>query len=294
MAFPTETVYGLGADVFRPAALAGIYRAKGRPADNPLIAHLAHRDQTAQLTPALPHAASVLMEAFFPGPLTLIVPRHPSVPSIATAGLDTIALRMPDHDLALAFLKACGTPVAAPSANRSGRPSPTTWQAVASDLDGRIDAILCGDPTRHGLESTVVDCTGGQTVVLRAGTITLEALQGVDPTTVLLDRPSALSRRSPGTRHRHYAPDAQVVLVDHPAEAKATQAAAYIGLTPPSPQTPFSLHHICTTLEAYAQALYGFFRMCDAKGLRTIYCQRVPTDGLGLALMDRLNRAAKR
>ena len=142
VAFPTETVYGLGADAFNGDAVQQIFAAKGRPSDNPLIVHIADRAQVDRLAASVPGPARALMDRFFPGPLTLILPRCPDVPSVVTAGLDTVGVRMPDHPVAQRFLAACGTPVAAPSANRSGRPSPTTWQAVRDDLDGRIPCIL--------------------------------------------------------------------------------------------------------------------------------------------------------
>ncbi|MFN7621581.1 MAG: L-threonylcarbamoyladenylate synthase, partial [Acidobacteriota bacterium] len=174
VAFPTETVYGLGANIFNEAAIAKIFAAKGRPSDNPLIAHIATLDQLLSLAREIPPAARLLIDRFFPGPLTVVLPKLPAVPMIATAGLETIGVRMPDHPLAIELLRACGLPLVAPSANLSGRPSPTTWQAVLEDLEGRIACILQGEPTRVGLESTVVDCTAAVPTLLRAGAITLE------------------------------------------------------------------------------------------------------------------------
>ena len=181
VAFPTETVYGLGADAYNEHAVRKIFEAKRRPADNPLIAHVAAREQLADLTLEVPHAAEHLIETFFPGPLTLVLKKSDRVPLIATAGLDTVGVRMPASPLAHEFLTLCGTPVVAPSANISGRPSPTTWQAVFEDLDGRIDCILQGGPTDIGLESTVVDCTTKPPLVLRFGSVPLEELRGVVP-----------------------------------------------------------------------------------------------------------------
>jgi L-threonylcarbamoyladenylate synthase len=157
VAFPTETVYGLGANVFDAAAIAKIFEAKQRPADNPLIAHISSIDQITELASEISDSAKRLIEHFFPGPLTVVLKKSVNVPDMATAGLDSIGIRMPRSDLAREFLTACGTPVVAPSANLSGRPSPTTWQAVYEDLNGRIDCILQGEPTEIGLESTVVD-----------------------------------------------------------------------------------------------------------------------------------------
>jgi L-threonylcarbamoyladenylate synthase len=199
---------------------------------------------------------------------------------------------MPDLDLARAFLKACGTPVAAPSANRSGGPSPTTWDAVAADLEGRIACILKGPPADAGLESTVVDCTAEPPLVLRPGIVTLDQLQAVWPTT-RYEATGIRHRSSPGTRYRHYAPSATVVLVDHPRDARPGPNAAYLGLTRPNAAADFALALTVPTLEAYAHEVYAFFRRCDAAGVGTIYCQAVAAEGLGLALMDRLRRAAE-
>lgn len=294
VAFPTETVYGLGADVFNESAVANIFVAKGRPQDNPLIAHIHSLDQLPLLASEVPEAAHKFIEHCFPGPLTLVLTKAPGVPSIATAGLDTIGVRMPRHPVAREFLRACGTPVAAPSANRSGRPSPTTYQAVREDLDGRIDAILIGDQTEVGLESTVVDCTSEVPVVLRAGSVTLERLQTVIPATrtALMDLDA--TERSPGTRHRHYSPRAKVVLVDHPERVAQKSVAAFIGLPPDMPATGFRRECICATLDEYARELYLFFRRCDAEEIETIYCQTVPEKGIGRAIMDRLRRAAEK
>lgn len=293
VAFPTETVYGLGADAFNPDAVRRIFEAKGRPSDNPLIVHLAHPEQVTDVAAGVPDPAQALMEAFFPGPLTLVLPRHPSVPARVSGGLDTIGVRMPDHPLAHTFLDACGTPVAAPSANRSGRPSPTTWMAVYHDLFGRIPCILQGGATDAGLESTVVDATGPTPLVLRAGVVTLEQLRQVVPTTRLAEAVHELAR-SPGTRYRHYAPHAPVHLIDALTELPADPDAAYIGLEPYHAEHPMALSAVCRDVADYAHRLFDFFRRCDARGVSAIYCQRVPLRGLGLALMDRLQRAASR
>lgn len=292
VAFPTETVYGLGARAFAPDALRRIFEAKGRPSDNPLILHLATAEQLPLVAASVPPAARRLLDAFTPGPLTLVLPRHPDVPRIATAGLDTVGVRVPAHPLAHAFLSACGEPVAAPSANRSGRPSPTTWEAVQADLDGRIDAILRGAPASVGLESTVVDVTGDVPVVLRAGAVTLEALRAICPGATLVATADQ-HRRSPGTRHRHYAPTARVQLVDAAREAAPDPEAGYIGLDAPPHRAVFGLVAVCPDVASYAQQLFDFFRRCEAAGLHTVFCQRVASTGLGLALMDRLQRAAQ-
>jgi len=293
VAFPTETVYGLGADAFDEEAVRTIFAAKGRPADNPLIVHLADLGRLARVAARVPPAARLLIDAFFPGPLTVILPRRADVPALVSGGLPTVGVRMPRHPVAQAFLAACGVPVAAPSANRSGRPSPTTWEAVRADLEGRIPCILVGERTEAGLESTVVDCTGETPVVLRAGVVTLEALRAVHPATRLAEPAAEALARSPGARYRHYAPRARVRLIDAPGEAEPGPDAAYIGLAPPPAPEAFGLVRVCASVEDYAHALFDFFRRCDAAGLRTIHCERVPPAGLGLALMDRLRRAAQ-
>ena len=291
VAFPTETVYGLGANVFDEKAIAKVFEAKRRPQDNPLIAHIGDTAVLEQVASAVPDFAAQLIAKFFPGPLTLVLPKRVEVPLIATAGLDSIGVRMPRHELARVFLKACRTPVVAPSANLSGRPSPTTWQAVHEDLNGRIDCILQGDPTEIGIESTVVDCTGDRPVVLRQGSVTLEEIQTVVPDAISNDR-SKLSRRSPGLRHKHYAPDAKVVLVDGATPiADAASAAGYIGIS--DRQEPFAAEMIVGDIDEYAHALYEFFRDCEREGIKTIYCEDVDETGIGVALMDRIRRAAQ-
>ena len=293
-AFPTETVYGLGADAFNADAVRRIFEAKGRPSDNPLITHIARRDQVAALARHVPPAAQTLMDRFFPGPLTLILPRHPDVPAVVSAGLDTIGVRMPDHALGQAFLAACGTPVAAPSANRSGRPSPTTWQAVHDDLGGRISCILQGGRTDAGLESTVVDCTEAAPAILRPGAVSREQLQAALPAVAIAVPTAETAARSPGTKHRHYAPRARVHLVDDPGAFDPAPDHAYIGLTPPAEPEQLGAVLVPDDLAAYAHELFHFFRTCDAAGCAHIYCQAVEMTGLGQALMDRLQRAAER
>ncbi len=292
VAFPTETVYGLGANVFNEEAIQKIFIAKSRPADNPLIAHIYDLSQLEMITSEIPPNAARLIEAFFPGPLTLVLPKHEGVPAIATAGLRTIGVRMPKHAIARQFLRACGLPVVAPSANLSGRPSPTTWQVVRADLDGRIGCILKGDQTKVGLESTVVDCTGKWPLILRVGAVTLEQLCGVIPETELAEVKDVTAPKSPGMKHRHYAPKAKVVINPFPQYTLPAGNAAYIGLdSPPHPEA-FKRLLICKDVEEYAHELFQFFRECDQEEVEKIYCQAVNEAGLGLALMDRIRRAA--
>lgn len=292
VAFPTETVYGLGANIFDETAIRKIFRAKGRPVDNPLIAHVASVEQIASIASQITESATQLIAAFFPAPLTVILPKHADVSRLATAGLETIGVRMPRHALALEFIGACGVPLVAPSANLSGRPSPTTWQAVKADLDGRIACILQGDQTEVGLESTVVDCTDAAPVVLRAGAITLEQLRAVIPSSRLASRAEAGAPKSPGLKYRHYSPQARVVIVNDGRTAQAGENAAYIGLHTPPAGEAFQRVKLCADVADYAHELFSFFRECDALGVKEIVCEAVEEIGLGLALMDRLRRAA--
>jgi L-threonylcarbamoyladenylate synthase len=291
VAFPTETVYGLGGNVFDEAAVAKIFEAKRRPADNPLIAHIGELDQIRLLSNDVTAFAQKLIDAFFPGPLTVVLEKTVEVPLIATAGLDTIGVRMPRNELARDFLKACGTPVVAPSANLSGRPSPTTWQAVYEDLNGRIDCILRGEATEIGLESTVVDCTGELPHVLRIGAVTLGQLRDVIPETVMSFEGQGDAPKSPGLKHRHYSPLAQVVIVDSDDIFESRSTSAYIGIH--DPDLVFGLKQIVCDAEVYAHSLFEFFRECDRKRIERIYCESVPETGLGEALMDRIRRAAQ-
>jgi L-threonylcarbamoyladenylate synthase len=295
VAFPTETVYGLGADALDAAAVGKIFAAKGRPADNPLIVHVAAPEQARALARAVPPAAEQLM-SLWPGPLTLVLPRAPVVPDATTAGQDTVAVRIPGHPAALALLRACGRPLAAPSANRSGRPSPTTAQHVLADLDGVVEVILDGGPCAVGLESTVVDATRPVPMVLRMGGLPLEALRTVVGAIDMLSGqdPEAMSR-SPGLRHRHYAPRARVVLVA-PGEAAALggPTVAVMSQQPRPPGFVGRWQVMPTALEGYAQELFAALRELDAPEVETIVVETVPEVGLGRAIADRLRRAAER
>ena len=296
VAFPTETVYGLGADIFAEKAVAKIFEAKNRPADNPLIAHIADFGQIAELSGDVNEFARQFIESFFPGPLTIVLRKSEKVPLIATAGLDTIGIRMPRFEMAHQFLTACKTPVVAPSANLSGRPSPTTWQAVSEDLDGRIDCILQAEATEIGIESTVVVCTSEVPLVLRSGSVSIEQLREIVPETERFENYGTEAPRSPGMQHRHYSPRAKVVLINFKSEISnlifdnAANRMAYIGMSRQS--GPFEIVRICESLDVYAHSLFEFFRECDRQGVETIYCERVEETGIGAALMDRLMRAA--
>lgn len=288
VAFPTETVFGLGANVFDKAAIARIFEAKLRPQDNPLIAHIYAETQIRELASEVTESAGKFIEAFFPGPLTLVLRKTDAVPPVVTAGLDTIGIRMPRSRLAREFLSACQTPVVAPSANISGRPSPTTWQTVHEDLNGRIDCILQSDAAEIGLESTVVDCTGDDPILLRQGAMSLEELRSVVPTTVV-SQGSTETVRSPGMKHKHYSPRASVRIIDAQFEISNLRS-AFIGIN--RPRGKVEIERLCKSVEEYAHSLFEFFRECDRRGIATIYCESVPEEGIGAALMDRLRRAA--
>ncbi len=287
-AFPTETVYGLGAGVFDESAIGKIFKAKGRPQDNPLIVHIARVEDIEKLAVDVPVYARELIAEHFPGPLTVVVKKRADVPMSVTAGLDSIGIRMPSGELAREFLWMCEMPVAAPSANLSGRPSPTTWQAVLEDLDGRVDCILQGDPTDVGIESTVVDCTGDVPVILRLGALNSEEL-GLK--IVRGDDEVAGAVKSPGLRHRHYSPSARVVLVDDLKVLAGGVNVAFIGLGTPGVEMGYAV--VCSNEQEYAHKVFEFFRECDRRGIETIYCETVWEGGIGAALMDRLKRAAE-
>ena len=291
VAFPTETVYGLGANVFNAHAVASIFNAKMRPADNPLIVHISDLEQISMLAAEIPASAQKFIEAFFPGPLTILFPRSAAVSDTVTAGLGSVGIRMPRLQLAADFLRLCEVPVAAPSANLSGRPSPTTWEAVREDLEGRIDCILKGDDTEIGLESTVVDCTAQVPVMLRKGAVSLEELQSVVPETQNYQGISSERTGSPGILHRHYSPRAHVVVVEPGTVVPVSERSSFIGSS--KPPGDFETLRICRSTEDYAKQAFEFFRACDRLGIKTIYCEAVDEKGIGAALMDRLRRAAE-
>jgi len=303
VAFPTETVYGLGADAFNGHAVRRIFEVKGRPADNPLIVHIASYDQLADLTDELPPAGKRLAEAFWPGPLTLVVNGSYGIPDVVTAGLDTVAVRMPDNAVTLGLIRVLGSPIVGPSANLSGGPSPTTAQHVFDDLNGKIDLILDAGPAKIGVESTVVDVTSDPPLILRFGGLTRERIEHcVGP--VLAGGEDSRRRRSPGTRHRHYAPRAQVILVDQ-GDARTferlyrlhTEAGKKVGFIVHSIALPPSVQCDAGTavrdgVEQYTRLLFRMLREMDARQADVILVERVEETGLGRAVMDRLVRAA--
>lgn len=292
VAFPTETVYGLGGLITRPDSIERIFAAKGRPQDNPLIVHVAEPEQIGLVALDPSADARILINHFMPGPLTVILKKRPSVPDSITAGLANVGVRCPANPLSRALLERASAPVAAPSANRSGLPSATEWSAVATDLDGRIDAILRGPATTFGLESTIVDCTGKVPLLLRAGSITLETLRSVLPSVML---PTAAGTeemvKCPGTKYPHYAPKASITLYHEGFPEVLPPHAAVIGTSLP-PLPPSTLHCHCRTLEDYGHKLFSFFRKCDNAGITHIFCEFPEEQGIGRAIRDRLLRAA--
>jgi L-threonylcarbamoyladenylate synthase len=291
VAFPTETVYGLGANAFEEDHVQKIFIAKSRQRDNPLIVHFAKFEELDLLVRHISASAEKLMAAFFPGPLTLILPKSKYVPPVVSANLDTVAVRMPAHALAQKFLRECGVAIAAPSANISGRPSATSWEAVKLDLDGKISCILKGDQSLIGLESTVVDCTGKIPLILRSGALSLEDLRDIIAETKPAKFNPSAAAKSPGMKYRHYAPLASITLIDALPEIIPARS-AYIGLSPMKASGLLSYNAL--DLADYAHAIYNFFRECDSKKIKMIYCQEVPERGLGVALMDRIRKAAKK
>lgn len=311
--FPTETVYGLGANALDAESVLSIFAAKGRPADNPLIVHI--YDQ-AQLFPLceIPDRAPVLMNAFWPGPLTLLFPRKPAIPDQVTAGLPTVAIRMPSHPVAAAMLKACDLPVAAPSANRSGRPSPTTAQHVLQDMNGRIPLILDGGSCEVGLESTVVDLCHGKPVILRPGGITKEMLEkalGEEVSvagSVLRPLEPGEKALSPGMRYKHYAPAGTVTLVEGEEEKvvallkklclkdiAAGRKSCVLCFSEHVPLLSDCCPHdmgFSKDFSEIAHRLFDILRRLDQEGMETIYSEVIPPEGVGLAVMNRLGRAS--
>ena len=313
VAFPTETVYGLGADALNPSAVLSIFKAKGRPADNPLIVHIYDREQLTDIC-EVPEEAVPLMDAFWPGPLTILFRKKASVPAEVTAGLPTVAVRMPSHPVAFAMLHECGLPVAAPSANSSGRPSPTLASHVLEDMNGKIPLIIDGGPCDVGLESTVCDLCHGSPVILRPGGITREMIKNALGKEVRLAgsilRPLKPGEQalSPGMRYKHYAPEAVVTLVDGPEEAVLArlhtlyQAESLQGrktcvlcfsehmeqLKDCAPHDIGSKNN----MNEIAHRLFHTLRLLDQEGMESVFSEVVPSEGVGLAVMNRLGRAA--
>lgn len=314
VAFPTETVYGLGGNALKPSAILKIFEAKGRPSDNPLIVHIADLDALDGLVAEMSTLAETLMTAFWPGPLTLVMKKRPEVPFEVTAGLDTVAVRMPAHELARRLIRLSGVPVAAPSANLSGKPSPTRCEDVVRDLSGKVACILCGELSEIGLESTVVDVTGEVPVILRPGGITLEMIRGAAGSgryDEAVDRKirEGETARSPGMKYTHYSPDAEVFLFEGDPEAVASeilkraaefaQAGSRVGIMTFDEHVGIyagsgevlSLGSI-DRLDQVAQNLFKTLRAFDSGKINVVLSETVDDSGLGKAIMNRLIKAA--
>ncbi len=300
--FPTETVYGLGADASSDQAVAGIFAAKGRPADHPLIVHVASASQVSDYASEVPAFAQRLIAAFWPGPLTVILPRKPGVAAAAAGGQNSIGLRCPAHPVALAFLTACNTGVAGPSANRFGRISPTTAQHVAQEFGDDL-LVLDGGPCQVGIESSIVDCTRGQPVLLRPGVLTRAQLEAACGQPVLdKDAVQAIGNtpRASGTLEAHYAPKAKVRLMDAGAlqialdllGADAANIAIYARSVPRIASAKVLVRRMPDDALATAQQLFAVLRDFDAQGVRLIWVENLPAGSEWDGVRDRLGRAA--
>lgn len=299
VALPTETVYGLGANAEDPAAVSRIFQVKGRPPSHPLIVHIGDAEPLDDWAEEVPATARLLVERFWPGPLTLVLRRGRRVPLVATGGLETVAVRVPDHPVALALLSAFGGGITAPSANRFGSVSPTTADDVRAELGDAVDFVLDGGPCRVGVESTIIDVTGEVPAVLRPGGVPCEDLEAV------LGRPLAVPSTSrirvPGQHPSHYAPRARVVLAEPEkvvAEAELAQQQGHrVGVLLPAAfaDAEVKAHAVVQvpgSMAAYARGLYGFLRELDQKGCDLIVASLPAAEGLGLAIGNRLHRAA--
>lgn len=303
---PTETVYGLAASAFDEKAAEKVYAAKGRPSDNPLIVHIAYPEE-AETIAFVPPVFYKLAEKFMPGPLTVILPKRSCVPDGITGGLDTVAIRCPSHPVAHALIREAGVPIAAPSANRSGRPSPTTAQHVLRDMDGRIEMILDGGPSNIGLESTVIRLTEDGCVILRPGAVTERMLAAVLGTVTVARGVIDLSEvedkpLSPGMKYKHYAPNAEVILLDGDADLFANYVRSHIAdgeavLAADDMEGLFSgIDRLSTgsvsSAEEESRQLFASLRLADDCGYRRIFIKLPPAEGEHLALYNRLIRAA--
>ncbi|WP_456421458.1 L-threonylcarbamoyladenylate synthase [Thermococcus sp.] len=304
VAFPTETVYGLGADALNEEAVRRIFEAKGRPADNPLIVHIADFNDLKKLAREIPREARLLAERFWPGPLTLVLPKRDEVPLVTTGGLDTVAVRMPAHEIALALIRS-STPIAAPSANISGKPSPTLAEHVIDDFYGRIEAIIDGGETKVGVESTVIDLSSEKPTLLRPGGLPLEEIEKIiGPVEV---HPAVRGKavdlaKAPGMKYKHYSPNAQVVVVEGPRERvrekireliKEYRSKGYrVGVMATEEFEADEFFYLGKTLEEVAKNLFKALRELDKKNVDIIIAEGVEERGLGLAVMNRLRKAS--
>ncbi len=315
VAFPTETVYGLGANALDETAVQAIFEAKQRPAWDPLIVHVVNEEQLQQVAGEIPGNGRVLMEAFWPGPLTLLLPRNPRVPRIVTAGRDRVGVRMPQHPVARRLIELAGVPIAAPSANTFGRTSPTRADFVLQDLDGRIDAVIDAGETSLGLESTVIDVCGEPPILYRPGMVTLQQVQALCPSLIayhepLEAAPTPQALPSPGVGLKHYSPRARLVLVEwSPAHAATLLQLAnelqsegqVVGIMLPTAldnghrEWPFKIYRWgnLANSDELARRLFAGLRELDAAGASVIICPLPKDEGLGVAIRDRLFKAAR-
>ncbi len=312
VAFPTETVYGLGGDALNPASSRKIYEAKGRPSDNPLIVHIAKWEALSAIVKNIPEEAVRLAQVYWPGPLTMILEKSDLVPAETTGGLNTVAVRMPSHKTALAFIEAAGGYVAAPSANRSGRPSPTLARYVSQDLAGRIEMIIDGGDVELGLESTIVDLTAGTPVILRPGYITrvmLESTLGrVEEDVTILCDDSGQAPKAPGMKYRHYAPKGELTIISGPQQAVTDYINAQLdryrtenkktGVIASEATVSAYRADVCKNggsrqdESALARRLYRILREFDDEDVEIIYAESFEGAGVGQAVMNRLLKAA--
>lgn len=303
VAFPTETVWGIGAIYCQPKAVKKIFKAKGRPSDNPLIVHIADQKELSLIAQSVPEKIIPLLKKFWPGPLTVILPKSESVPQIVTAGLDTVAVRMPKHTVARALIRAAGAPIAAPSANRSGRPSATEEKHVRQDLAGRVDQILSyKGSARYGLESTVVDATTDPIQILRPGWVTLQDVRRLIPDAQLyVAQKNIKAVRSPGLKHRHYQPRCRVVLVAAARWQKTLQKISEekigiieCGRRSKMIHTRTLFYRNFRSTAAFARRIFSALLAAENAGVTTLYIKTLRESGLAIAVMDRLKRASSR
>ena len=302
VAFPTETVYGLGANALDENAVSKIYKAKGRPSDNPLIVHIAEKEDMIPLVREIPPKAKALMDAFFPGPLTIILPKSEKIGRVVSGGLDTVGIRMPQNPVARALIKAAGVPIAAPSANTSGLPSPTNAKYVIEDMRGRIDAVIDGGSCEFGIESTVITLAGEIPTILRPGAITREMMSEVIgrvdiAKAVTEGMAEGETAASPGMKYKHYAPKAKIIIVNAPKEKYErfvnAQAGAfalcYEGDEITIPKVTFGREGDDLS---QSHALFDALRRLDELGAKKVYARNPKLTGVGLAVYNRLIRAA--
>lgn len=290
VAFPTETVYGLGANALNSNAVEKIFIAKGRPQDNPLILHVSDLEQVNDLV-YMNDTAKALMLRFWPGALTLVMNSKEIVPVQTRGGLNTAAVRMPDNPVALALISCSGVPIAAPSANISGRPSPTDAESVYNDMNGKINLILDGGSTNYGIESTVIDVSDPENIfLLRAGSTGIEELEEFLKKKLKIPGSNNL-KRSPGTRYKHYAPNVPVYIFEAGNKNKFDYTSAgYMGLN--KPEEIFKEQIIFNNVQNYAHGLFSGFRKLESDGVKFICVELPPLSGIGLGLTDRIKRAA--